>query len=407
MGIDTNTKAGFWSEQGRLKVELPSCIRGPDNVLSFQRNSAAERDVVMLFRVLRRYHLEDQSERSTVREVRDVQNPAVHVDPAALHWIECILELLDDYLERGLLRYERRTTSRSPRGRIDWPTTVRREFACHFDDSSLYLTPFRCVVEAQEDHPLTELHAETIRQLCKLFGAESAFEVPGWAAKPITPGRAMETLIRERNRIFRDQDRRVLKLLERYWLGADVWRMKGFRGDLLWTDQFEFVWQRMAERVIGGSRSNGRGLPRGRYDEDGIEHRGLDLRPDLVTDIPGGTRIVFDAKYYTSNAMPSSGDVLKQLAYSYFSSSRWDQSLPERVVNIFLLPADSPRESVRLSGRHQLVELNSQQVGRPLADDIWLFRIDYRALAKSYLAGCRWDCGYFLDQIHRASRTNK
>jgi hypothetical protein len=405
MDVDMNTSAGFRSDGEEIRIQWPNCIRRSDDHPPLRFDAAAERDAATLFRVLRQYHLEDQRERSTVREVRGLLDPAIQTDGPALHWIECVLELLDDYREHGLLRYERRATCRADRGRIDWRTTIRREFACLSEDSSLYLRTFRRVVEAQENHPLTELHAETIRQLSKVFGAEVDLEVPGCAATTITPGIAMKTLARERNRIYRDHDHRVVKHMEQYWRVADMGRIKGCRSELLWTNQFEFIWQRMAERVIGGGHADNDGLPRGQYCEDGAMHRGLELRPDLVVDAECGTRIIFDAKYYTSGAMPSSGDVLKQLAYSYFSSNQWKPSLPERVVNIFLLPADSPRESVRLSGRHQ-IDANGQCKGRPLVDDIWLFRIDYRALAESYLAGASWDCGQFLDQIHRASGVN-
>jgi hypothetical protein len=400
MSHDSNTSAGFRCDGGPVRVILPSCIRGSGVGSAFETVTLA--DVTRLFRVLRRYHLEDERERSTAREVRGLQDPAVRASDAGLHWIECALELLDDYRERGLLRYERRITGRTRRGRIDWRTTVRRELACLSDAGSLYLMPFRNAAEAQGGHPLTGLHAETIRRLCQAFGSEFGVEVPPRPDKPFPPGMASKTLRQERNRVFRDRDRRVVRLLEQYWLGTVVGRTKGFREDLLWTDQFEFLWQRMAERVIGKVKADGGQLPKGRYLEDGQGRRGMDLRPDLVVDVEPGVRVVFDAKYYGAGSLPPSGDVLKQLAYAYFASSRWDPSLPNEVVSIFLLPGESPGRAVRLSGRHRLVGIEEQPAGRPLADDIWLFRVDYRSLADAYLDGSSWGCNQFLDQIRRA-----
>ena len=345
-----------------------------------------------------------------MRKERGLQRPVVAADPAALHWIECVLELLDDFQQRGLLQYVRRTTRRVPHGRIDWRTTVRRETVCLSQGNSIYLDPFRFAVEAYEDHPLTELHRETMRNLLDLFSGDLARDRPEPANTRVTQSTAKKILGRERNRVFRDRDRRVVQLLAQYWLGSVTGRLRGFRGDLLWTDQFEFIWQRMTERVIGGDRTDNHGMPKGEYQEFGaMRSAGLRLRPDLVVDVTedtGVTRIVFDAKYYTSHQLPSSHDILKQLAYSYFSSQRWARSLPDRVLTVFLLPGNSPRERMQLCGRHRLLDLAAEQRGRPLADDIWLFRIDYRALAASYLAGARWKCTEFLERIRIAMESD-
>lgn len=385
------TSAGFRAEEGWLNVELPSCIRSVD--------IPRQDDVVTLYRVLRHYHLEETRERSTEQQVRGTPDPIVRVDAPALQWIECALELLDDYAERGLLRYEHHVLQRFPKGRIDWRATIRRDLPCLTDDSVLYLVPFRRVVEAQQHHPLTRLHEHTIFDIGRIFGAGLHLEQSGRRVRPINRREAMTTLIREGNRVFRDRDRRVVRLLERYWMDADLRRREGFRGDLLWTNQFEFVWERMAERVIGGRRKSRIRLPGGHYLEGGAEQRGLHLRPDLIVDVPPNSRIVFDAKYYSSGKLPRRGDILKQLAYAYFSSSKWDPIQPQHVFNIFLLPSDSPPKVVHLSGRHRLVDLTPQQRSSPLAGDIWLFRIDYRELAKAYLSGSRWDHRLFLDEI--------
>lgn len=409
MADDADTTAGFRFEGSQLKVSLPACIRVHHALPIAASSDGAQADVVALFRVLRQYHLEEQSERTTHRQERGLQRPIVTADSASLHWIECVLELLDDFQQRGLLRYNRRVATRVTRGRIDWRTTIRREVACVSQNNILYLAPFRFAVEAHEHHPLTELHRETICHLYDLFGGALAGERPAPTDTRISRSVAGRILAQERNRVFRDRDRRVMYLLAQYWLASPAGRLRGIGGDLLWTEQFEFIWQRMAERVIGSRHAQPNGMPRGQYQEIGnAACPGLSLRPDLVVDVAhqaGVIRVVFDAKYYTSQRLPSSHDILKQLAYSYFSSSRWHGALPEQVLNIFLLPAQSLLEPIQLCGRHQLLGLEAEQRGRPLSDNIWLFRIDYRALASAYLAGEAWDASEFVEKIRHAEGT--
>ncbi len=412
MSVDDNANAaaaGFRWHAGRVRVTLPACIgRRPDSPPAALAPVNARSDVAALFGVLRQYHQDDQREQSTRPVERGLATPAVRVDSGLMHWVEAALELADDFRENGLLRYERHVASRTPRGRIDWRATVRRDPPCLSNDAAVHLAPVYRAVEAQADHPLTHLHAHTLWDVRRAFGTDVCGEPPPApeSVGRVRPAEAAAVLAREQNQLFRDRDRRVATLLRRYWLDTSTHRVAGRRCDLLWTDQFEFVWQRMVDRVLGGGRAIRPALPKGKYVEDGRKYGGLDLRPDLVVDLDRDTRLIFDAKYYTTGGLPASGDVLKQLAYAYFASRRWDGSLPQRVVSIFLLPADAPGQPVRLSGRHRLVDLVTAAGGgrndRPLGDDIWLFRVDYRSLADAYVAGTQWPCTQFVEQIGRA-----
>jgi len=143
-------------------------------------------------------------------------------------------------------------------------------------------------------------------------------------------------------------------------------------------------------------------LPRGRYYEDGTEHCGLDLRPDFIVDVEPGIRIIFDAKYYTSDSLPGSSDVLKQLAYSYFQFKSVEPIAAGALGEHFSPPRPTHYVSrcVCLGGTNFSNWMGSGIVA-PCPTTYGFFRIDYRALAASYLASSRWECTQFLDQIPR------
>jgi hypothetical protein len=253
---------------------------------------------------------------------------------------------------------------------------------------------------------LTLLHALAIREISDRLGLGAPLDASVGRASSgaIEPWRALGVLRRERSHLFRDRDRHVVRLLERYWTAEPLGRNVVDTGprDLLWTDRFENVWERMTRTVLVGSRPEGitTRIARGEYQENGRPAgSGLDLRPDFIVRVGPTTSIVFDAKYYTTAKLPGSADVLKQLAYCYFASASWDESRPTRLLNVFLLPTTNPREVIALTGQHNLLNLTERQRSLPLAGDIWIFRLDYRSVARAYLSRVTWPPSQFAAAI--------
>ena len=394
-----STAAGFKLVDDQLQVIQPSCIRSASPGL---HQCSVWQDTVTLFRLLRRYHLEQRGEQSTSAEERGQMAPVVSEGSDRLHWIECVIELIEDFKELGLLRFDRHVTGRHLRGRIDWRSTVRREYAVHSEDHLLYLQPrYRALVAAQ-DHPLTQLHAHTIRHIAGTFGTESVVEVPETGLQPISPRWAKRVLLQHRNQLYRDRDIRVLAFMTKYWMDQDLNRASGRVSDLLWAERFEFLWERMLKKVLAPRPITGFQMPRGRYSEDGMESPGLQLRPDIAVDVGDSERIIYDAKYYSGTSLPATGDVLKQMAYAHYAAGRWSPNPSRHVYSVFLLPADSPNRPIRLSGVHRLDTIDGDGPVHAMHDPVWLFRVDYRALANAYLAGDYWDSKQVLSQIRKA-----
>jgi len=121
MGSEAYTSAGFRSERGQLRVTLPRCIGQPiDGFRGETRGEDASRRSHAISGVTPLSFGEPARAQHGARGARPGGSSCCAWKPTALHWLECALGLLDDYGERGLLRYERQTMSRTSRGRIDW-----------------------------------------------------------------------------------------------------------------------------------------------------------------------------------------------------------------------------------------------------------------------------------------------
>ena len=127
--------------------------------------------------------------------------------------------------------------------------------------------------------------------------------------------------------------------------------------------------------------------PSGRYVATNGKDLGAGLRlvPDFVRTAYGYV-IVFDAKFYTTDALPDSYSVLKQLAYGLFLSEEWHDSgiPPERIIHVFLFPklGNLGGRTASMRGQHKI---SPQGRAASMRAPIFLVDLDYETVANAYL----------------------
>lgn len=385
-------EAGFLSDgEAGMKVVLPACYRR-DEKFSFD-------DIALLVRTLRRYRAERPELNAVRREERKrlLAATATRQRPADVERLEVGLDLLDDFRLHGALRFDHQKVSREERGAIDWPRTLTADLPAWCEGTPLHVTPFRRRNVWNSAHPLADLHVATLAHLDYALSAGIG-SLPYRAERydPTRNPNAAARLAREQMpRIFRERDRHVCQLLARYWEDAPIGGKGVVPENWEYSENFEAVWEMMCRKVLP-SGSQGK-LPdhAGKYvglDGKPLDRdRGYKPRPDFVIEANDGTLLVLDAKFYVSDGttknLPQTPDILKQLAYAFFSSKDWDSSSPfsrERVRNAFLFPEmpDPVGTSCWLTilGRHRM----PAPWDRPMAGHIWLIYLDYRRVAAAY-----------------------
>jgi len=372
---------GFFGRPEGLRITLPPCY--PEQL----RHAPSLDESLQLFRVLRKYR-----QLSGGRNAVKVQNGPrgvngfAETDAHQLSVIEAGLGLAEDYRQHGLMRFREMRVHGGPTGRIDWARTLQRGIATPTAQSVIFAEPQRRHLAFRDDHPLTQLHATTIRDVFeRFFGQRVDLEVEP-PCNELYRWQYGGVLSRCRGRLYQERQLSIVQLIEAYWKQ----NFKGARSvDTTWeyTEKFAVLWEEMCRNVIGGASVDGKAWPSGRYVGSNGRDLGTGLRlvADFVRKVDGHV-IVFDAKFYTSDSLPDSYSVLKQLAYGFYLSREWHNSgvPPHNLIHVFLFPTFR-----NLSGYH--ASLRGRHVVSPsgrssaMAAPIFLVDLDYGAVVSAYL----------------------
>ena len=303
-----------------------------------------------------------------------------------LSLLEAGLGLAEDYQQHGLLRFREMRVHSGATGRIDWPRTLHRTQPTPMERSVFYAEPRRRSLASHDDHVLTQLHAITIRDIFNRFFGQPIdlkIEPPGNNFLQRQIGLVMA---KYRGRLYQEHQLSVVQMIEAYWSQ----KPSGARSiDAKWeyTEKFPNIWEEMCRAVISGGGADAIAWPSGRYVAADGQDLGAGLR--LVTDFVrkvDGRVIVFDAKFYNSNALPDTYSVLKQLAYGFFLSREWhDRGVEsDHITHVFLFPThlNLDGELAHLRGQHTLTPLGRSVA---MAAPIFLVYLDYGMIVNSYL----------------------
>jgi hypothetical protein len=378
--------AGFVGASDRLIVLLPDCY-GPE-----RSEPSSLADAVLLWRVLARYRAEGDK---AFVDNESLQASLIYSharsEAGTLTPLEVRLLILQDFQENGLIQFRGPITCVQNKGRINWRATFQTELPVHCGSTSVYARTRHRVLSDDREHPLTRLHGATVNRVARLFGEPNLEASRNVQSEP-HQSEAHSIISNNRNRVFADRHRLILRLLEAFWKDSAVGsERRAAYWDL--SRSFEHVWQWMCNTVFGGRTGELRDrFPSASYELlSGASAPGLTLRPDILIPLPDKRLLILDPKFYTSGTLPASADILKQLAYAYFLSHKVNPEGFEssRIINAFLLPGMNTDGSwCRYLGSHRFNNALPHDHD-PMCQPIHLLQLNYPAVAQAYCDGNR------------------
>ncbi|MCM1064647.1 MAG: LlaJI family restriction endonuclease [Eubacterium sp.] len=260
--------------------------------------------------------------------------------------VQAYLFLIKDFFERGY--YKERDTYRqiAKRGKIDWSRTIRTQKPLLQENAAYYLDFVVKKNTINEDELITLVHEYCVYE---------SFEKFGWLFTSFVPPKPKIRLHRKMMLVvvndklqstFNDRNRRLFRNMI-----AVIRAMKDDAGsDFRYgTYHFEYVWEKMIDRVFGISEKE-EYFPKTTWTlADGRKRDNAFLRPDSI--MRTDKRVyVLDAKYYKfgwsgmPGHLPESASINKQIAYGeYIAKSEKFMADGEHpmVYNAFIMPYDS------------------------------------------------------------------
>lgn len=284
--------------------------------------------------------------------------------------IYAYLTIINYFLQTGSYYTEKEQQFKvSDRGKTDWPRTIKRQRPIlQANGSPIYLKR-----ETRESAPNDRNLITKIHEYCVFEG----FAKLGWLFTAVMPKKPsvpfqkkmFTGVVQDKiGQTFNDQDKQLFQsMLSMINYIDERSPQKQF---YFGTDRFEYVWERLIDRVFGIKNKNDY-FPRTKWTlEYGNARTNAALEPDTVM-VYGGKIYILDAKYYrygvTGNPvhLPESSSINKQITYGeYVATERkfkemYGENVP--VYNAFIMPFNMSKN---------LFEINEQcgRIGEATGD---------------------------------------
>lgn len=260
--------------------------------------------------------------------------------------VRAYLYLIKDFFERGY--YKERDTYRqiAKRGKIDWSKTIKTQKPLLQDNEAYYLDFVVKQNTIKEDELITLVHKYCVYDSFMKFGWLFTSFVPP-EPKIRLNSKIMLSLVNDKlQSTFNDRNKQLFKSM--------ISVIRTLKDDTesefcYGTYRFEYVWEKMIDRVFGISEKE-RYFPKTVWSlTNGQERNNAFLEPDTIMLL--GTKVyVLDAKYYKfgwsgiAGHLPGSSSINKQITYGEYIAEDHkfmkDGKHPT-VYNAFIMPYDS------------------------------------------------------------------
>lgn len=261
--------------------------------------------------------------------------------------LQSYMYLIKDFFARGYYREQEVSYKAAKTGRINWNRTIKTQKPYVQDTDIFYLDFVTRKNSIKENELITLIHEYCVYE---------SFKQIGWLFTKVMPKKPRITkkenvfraILKEKIfNTFNDRNR----ILFRHMLA-----IINFEGDKdsnrnyrYGTYRFEYVWEKMIDKVFGIENKADYFLKTAWY-VNGNRHENASLKPDTIM-LCRNNVYILDAKYYkygvTGNIrdLPESASISKQTAYGEYVAN--DEKFKKRhgsnlkVYNAFLMPFDS------------------------------------------------------------------
>lgn len=266
-------------------------------------------------------------------------------DPAGIP-VQAYLYLIKDFFERGYYREQDTYKHIAKRGKIDWSRTIKTQKPLLQGNEAYYLDFVVKKNTVNEDELITRVHKYCVYESFEKFGWLFTSFIPPEPQMGLTRKMMLTVVSEKLQNTFNDRNKRLFKNMI-----AVIKAMKdGEQSDFRYgTYRFEYVWEKMIDRVFGISEKE-EYFPRTTWKlTDNRAYDNAFLEPDSIMSL-GDKVYVLDAKYYkfgwsgVPRHLPESTSINKQITYGEYIAENEEfmkNGKHPTVYNAFIMPYDS------------------------------------------------------------------
>lgn len=237
--------------------------------------------------------------------------------------VNAYMNIIREYLENDCYYTEKEPVrKKSDRGRIDWPTSLKKNVAFYQEDGTPFFNDYTVTQSAtNENNLITQIHK---------FCVYEAFLTLGWLFTPHLPPdphiprdipRFIQLLNNKIASTFNTDDKKLFAdmkgMLE--YLDAEHDDKQYYFG----TDRFEYVWEKLIDEIFGVAEKEDF-FPRTNWTlKFTADKRNHALEPDSIM-MHNNKIFVLDSKYYRYGVtgkpkhLPESTSINKQITYAEY-----------------------------------------------------------------------------------------
>lgn len=263
--------------------------------------------------------------------------------------IQAFLDVLDYFMENNGNYYKEteKKTKTASMGKINFKSTVRHQKALIVNNNIIFSKFDVDVLSPLDNQLITQIHKYCVYEAFQRLGwLYSNQEIPNPGVK-LEKKVFLQELQRKSSETNQDRNRRLFKSMKAMieFIDDRVLDRSFFFG----TDNFEYVWEKLIDKVFGEPNKNDY-FPKALWVERHGAGAGIPthaLMPDTImiyTDSKGNEKVcILDAKYYRygvthkTEHLPESTSINKQITYGEYAERKCKLS-NECLFNAFLMP---------------------------------------------------------------------
>lgn len=328
--IENDVFVGIQKKDDYYEVDFPLGYHlSPDE-------KVLRKDILSLMNVLARHT--DKRESELYGGLRNDDSTSIS--------IQAYLYLIKDYFERGYYKERETLYKVAKKGKINWGRTIKTQKPVMQDNEAFYLDFVVKKNTINEDELITLVHKFCVYECFEKFGWLFTSFVPTKPKNGLTIKMMISVVNNKLQNTFKDQNKQLFKNMLAVLRQLDDDSQTDFKYG---TYRFEYVWEKMIDRVFGISEKVDY-FPKTSWNLlDNKTYDNAFLEPDSIM-LYGGKVFVLDAKYYkygwsgAAGHLPESTSINKQITYGEYiaKAARFvkDGQHPT-VYNAFLMPYDS------------------------------------------------------------------
>ena len=328
--IDSDVFVGIQRKEGYYEVTFP---------LGYHRSEDEKelrKEILSLINVLAK---------NTDKKESEISSGLNHDELMGIP-VQAYLFLIKDFYERGYYKERDSYRQTAKRGKIDWSKTIKTQKPLLQDGEAYYLDFIVKKNTINENELITIVHKYCVYESFDKFGWLFTSFVPVKPRLGLTKKMMLSVVNDRLQHTFNDRNRQLFKNMIAVIMAIKDDEDSEFRYG---TYRFEYVWEKMIDRVFGISEKEDY-FPKTTWNlSDGRKHDNAYLEPDTIM-LYNGKVYVLDAKYYKFGRtgiaahLPESTSINKQITYGEYISEEsqfMENGRHPEVYNAFIMPYDS------------------------------------------------------------------